>query len=170
MTIVDILFLLAAIASVVGAVQVVSQRNPVYSALGLIASLVSMAIIFLLLHAPFLAVIQVAVYAGAIVVLFLFVIMLLNLKPEDLGKDPDPPVRRRVALGSLALFILLGINLARAGLGAQPFAEEQVDPTYGSTAAVGEALMTGYVLPFEVTSILVIVAIVGAVVMAKRKL
>lgn len=166
----DVLFLLFAVAAVIGAVNVVSQKNPVYAALGLIGSLVSMAVLFLLLHAPFLAVIQVAVYAGAIVVLFLFVIMLLNLRPEELGKDPDPPIRRRVALGSLALFALLAVSFARAGLGAQPFSKDQVDPAYGSTEAVGQALMHQWVLPFEVTSILIVVAIVGAVVLAKRKL
>lgn len=166
----DILFLIAAICSVVGAITVVSQKNPVYSALGLIGSFIAVAVIYLLLHAPFLAVIQIAVYAGAIVVLFLFVIMLLNLKPEELGVDPTVHVQRRVALGSLALFLLLAGSFATAGLGAVPFADESVDPNFGSTVAIGEALMGNYLLPFEVTSVLIIVAIVGAVVLAKRKL
>lgn len=167
---VDLIFLLCAIATLVGAITVVSQKNPVHSAVGLIGSFVAMAVLYLLLHAPFLAVIQVAVYAGAIVVLFLFVIMLLNLKPDELGTDPDGRVQRRIAIGSLLMFLMLGAAFTGAGAGSQPFSASPADPGFGSTEAVGEVLMSKFILPFEVTSILIIVAIVAAVVLAKRKL
>ncbi len=167
---IDILFLVGAVISVVGAIGVVSQRNPVYGAMGLLASFMGLALIFLLLHAPFVAVIQVAVYAGAILVLFLFVIMLLNLKSEEFGADPEPPARRRMALASALLFVLLAWSVAGAGLGALPFSQEMPPPDFGSTQAIGEALMGAWVLPFEVTSILIIVAIIGAVVLTKKKI
>ena len=166
----DLLFATLSLAAVAGAVVVVQQRNPVYSALGLIGSFVAVAGIFLILHAPFVAVVQVAVYAGAIVVLFLFVIMLLNLKSEELGVEVPPRARLKLKAAAAVLFALLASAFVSPDLRGVSFAAGAPDPEYGSTRAVGEVLMKSYVLPFEVTSVLIIVAIVGAVVLAKKKL
>jgi len=164
-----LIFLITAIVLVVTAVLVIVQRNPVASALFLIAALCAQAVLYLLLKAPFLAVIQIIVYAGAIMVLFLFVIMLLNLRRDEFG-----PERRKLQkffgiLFAVILFIEIGA-LVKLSLTGLPSASKGLDPAFGGAHAVGKLLFTDYLFPFEVTSVLLLVAIVGAIVMAKRKL
>jgi NADH-quinone oxidoreductase subunit J len=165
------LFVILAVFTVVTAVLVIVQRNPVTSAIFLILTFFSLAGIYLLLHAEFIAAVQVIVYAGAIMVLFLFVIMLLNLEKE----------RRLVARNRLmkAVGIFLGVVLLiQVGMvfqhlilkGAQgKFPPEKV-AGLGNTQVVAQLLFTDFLLPFEITSVLLLVAIIGAIVLAKREI
>jgi NADH-quinone oxidoreductase subunit J len=163
----DLLFAGFAAVGVVSALLVVTRKNPVYSALFLILCFLAIAGIAVLLHAPFLAGMHVLVYAGAIMVLFLFVILLLNLKPEELGGE-YPLLNKAVAgLLSAGLFALLAVTFARdpsVNVRAGP-----VDKEFGSVRAVGLKMFDDYLLPFELVSILIMVAIFGAVVLARRK-
>jgi NADH-quinone oxidoreductase subunit J len=165
-----VIFSIMAIAATVCAILVISHRNPVASALFLIATMVSLAILFLALNAPFLAAIQIIVYAGAIMVLFLFVIMLLNLRRDELG-----PERRRAQrfFGILFGFLLLILIATAVEVGVSAFEHPVITAEKPAPAGVenlAEVLFTEYLFPFELASILLLVAIVGAIVMAKRKL
>ncbi len=161
-----ILFLIFAAALVGCSLAVILQRNPVTSALFLVAAFCSLAGIYVLLHAEFVAMVQVIVYAGAIMVLFLFVIMYLNLKRDV--EDGMPFVLRR-AVGWLVGLALLGVSTV---LVARQFAPGPVlgtdnSPAIGNTAAIGQTLYTRYLFPFEITSMVLLVAMVGAVVIAR---
>ena len=160
------LFYLVAGVTVLAALGVVFQRTPVYSALSLIVVLCSQAVLYLLLGAEFLAVIQVIVYAGAIMVLFVLVIMLLNAGREV------PRGRSRLAcwlggplIGAFVVELLFVVT--RAPQAENPFPPE---PLEAGPVEIGKLLFRNYVLPFEVTSILILVAILGAVVLAKKEL
>ena len=165
MTLNLILFFILAIVAVASALGMLLSKNAVYSALFLILNFATVAVFYLLLDAPFIAMSQVTVYAGAIMVLFLFVIMLLGA--ERLGGKPVIQWQRPVAI-LLAVVLLAEASylvLFRTG-GFQPAA--QVEAAFGSPQLVGSVLFNQYLLPFEVTSILLLVAIVGAVVLSKR--
>src|SRR4051812_26136424 len=149
---------------------VIAQRNPVYSVLLLIGSFGALSGLYVLLEAPFAAVTQIIVYAGAIMVLFLFVVMLLNAPHEDTDYDErvhpllrPGPMRFGTAL-AVGLLVELVWALSRGGGEAGPFAAGAVS----SVGAIGRSLFTDYAFAFEVTSILILVAMVGAVVLAKR--
>jgi NADH-quinone oxidoreductase subunit J len=159
------LFYVFAAFALASAVGVVAQRNPMYSALSLIVTLCSLSAIFGLLGSPFIAALQVIVYAGAIMVLFLFVIMLLNVGRE--GRHPaHGSVLRGVALALAVLFVLqVGVALAGHALPAPPAAYD------ASTDGVAALLFSPrFVYVFEATSILILAALVGAVVLAKKEL
>jgi NADH-quinone oxidoreductase subunit J len=160
-----ILFYIFAAIAVLAALNVVLQRTPVYSALSLIVVLCSLAVEYLLLGAEFMAAIQVIVYAGAIMVLFVFVIMLLNAGRET------PSHRSKVAkwLGPplVAGFLLEMVAIIWKQFPPQPAVS--VPALEGSPAAIGRLLFASYVLPFEVTSVLMLVAVLGAVVLAKKE-
>jgi NADH-quinone oxidoreductase subunit J len=143
----------------------VLQRTPVYSALSLIVVLCSLAVVYLLLGAEFMAVIQVIVYAGAIMVLFVFVIMLLNAGHEK------PSHRSRLAkwLGAPLIGAFLVEMLIVIWDQFPPTSAASPAPLDGSPVAIGHLLFRSYVLPFEVTSILILVAVLGAVVLAKKE-
>ncbi len=164
-----ITFAIAAIICVVGAFGVVLARNPVHSALMLVMTLFGVAVLFVEQNAQFLAAVQVIVYAGAIVVLFLFVIMLLGVdRREAFERDPLPGQRLiAIVLGILALVELL--LLAR---GKWPHGPRSVSGPLGSPAnnvrVLGRSVFTTYLLAFEVTSALLVIAVVGAVVLARR--
>jgi len=158
------LFLLLAVLTVASALVIVIHRNPVYSALGLVSTLFLLALLFIGLEAHMVAVLQIIVYAGAIVVLFLFVIMLLNLQVEERETVSRPLVGAAV-LGGLGLGGLVLFGIARTPLAAPV----PVQPGFGGTQLLAERLFTAYLLPFELTSLLLLVAIVGAVVVGKRK-
>lgn len=161
-----IFFALAAAALISGAL-VVFQVHPLRSALWLIVNFFAVAGIYLLLNAEFMAAIQIIVYAGAIMVLFLFVIMLLNLRhPEEPTNRPYAGQKVAGIVLSLALAFFLSYGLSRVQLAPAGAAK----PGLGNTESIARLLFTDYLLPFEVTSILLLVAIVGAVVLAKRKL
>lgn len=139
------------------------SRNPVTSAMFLVLTIVSMAGLFVLLNAFFLAAVQILVYAGAVMVLFLFVIMLLDLKEEE---------RRRLnrvalVLGSVSVLGLAGI-LIRALAGASGTAGAAA-PVEGSTAALGRILFRNYLLPFEIVSVLLLVAVVGVILLSRKE-
>jgi NADH-quinone oxidoreductase subunit J len=160
------LFYIFAAVAILAGLSVVLQRTPVYSALSLIVVLCSLAVIYLLLGAEFLAVVQVIVYAGAIMVLFVLVIMLLNARQET--PTAGSAMARRFGVPLLAVFMaeILFAIWGRFGGAAAP-AAQAFD---GSPRAVGELLFRNYVLPFEVTSVLILVAVLGAVVLAKKQL
>jgi NADH-quinone oxidoreductase subunit J len=158
-----IVFLVLAALTVAAAVTVVVHRNPVHSACALVVTLFLLSIFFIGLDAQLVAALQVIVYAGAIVVLFLFVIMLLNLQAEVRATSGLGLVVGAVAGGG-ALAVLLGRTVWRSA--APPPAD--LPAGFGETAAVSERLLTTYLLPFELTSVLLLVALVGAVALAKR--
>ncbi len=160
-----VFYLLAAI-SVLSAALVVLHRNVLYSALSLIVTLVSLALVFVQLKAGFLGAIQVIVYAGAVMVLFVFVIMLLNLGERRERRLVGFPAK---ALGTILLAIVfLSIHAAlRTPLTAGGFPEAAEG--FGGVAAVGETLFADYLLPFELAGVLLLTAILGAVVLARRK-
>ncbi|MBM3789327.1 MAG: NADH-quinone oxidoreductase subunit J [Acidobacteria bacterium] len=151
------------------AVAVVAFRKVFYSALSLILCLTSVAGLYLLLEAPFMAAVQVIVYAGAIMVLFLFVIMLLD--PFSGGVHPDKRKYLRVlgpALGSIMLLLLFPM-LQAYDLAMAPRSPDASPEAVGSVENLAMVLFDQYLLPFEVTSVLILVAIIGVVVLAKRR-
>jgi len=166
----QVLFYVFAAVAVLGSILVVAQRNPVYSVLSLIGAFFGLSGLYVLLDAPFVAVVQIIIYAGAIMVLFLFVVMLLNVPREDAAEwDRSHPLYRPAAVRIGAAFaalllVQLGWMLSRtAGL------DRGGDrPGVSSVAELGRVLFTDYMFAFEVTSILIIVAMVGAVVLARK--
>ena len=155
--------------AVVSALACITRRSPVASALWLVVTLFSLAALFVVLDAQFIAVLQVLVYAGAIMVLFLFVIMLLNLGragPTDL----KGPLGLGIGVLLAGLLLVQLLTLRRAAGGPAGGGPALVAPGQGMIASVARPLFTVYLVPFEITSILLLAAIVGAVVLAKRKL
>jgi len=126
----------------------------------------SMSALFILLHAEFLAVINVIVYAGAIMVLFVFVIMLLNLPREDVPWAPHD-FRRIILAASLSVVLLIELALV-VGFRVAPTKEPAVSAGFGTTETVGRLLFTKFLFPFEITSVILLIAIVGAMVLAKK--
>ncbi|MBN1504851.1 MAG: NADH-quinone oxidoreductase subunit J [Candidatus Eisenbacteria bacterium] len=165
-----LLFVLGSIAAIVSALSVVTRRNPVHSALSLIVCLLSVALLFLLLGAQFVAAIQVIVYAGAIVVLFLFVVMLLNVKDESAVFHSG--IAQKLAALALVFVILVQVVLV-AVAGATWLGKEQwlaaTGLSFGTVQSVGRELFARYLFQFEVVSVLLLVAIVGAVTLVKKK-
>jgi NADH-quinone oxidoreductase subunit J len=178
----DPAFLLGAIVAVAAAVLMVTRRNPVYAALWLMLCFLAVAVIFLKLHAAFLAAIHVLVYTGAILVLFLFVIMLLNLTAKEMGEEHSGPSKLLAAGVCGALFLLLAVALLKGAPDAGPFRDletVQVDvgkekleipaDDWGGVRHVGSELFRKpFVVSFEIVSVLIVTAILGAVVLAKR--
>jgi len=166
----EVFFFIAGIGAICGAVGVVMVRNPFYSVLALVFHLLSLAALFLLLQAQFVAAAQVVVYAGAVMVLYVFVVAYVG------GSEPGtlrPPVGRgqRViaVLFGLALFVELAIAVLGSGLKALDTDGPTLPASYGSPDAIGELLLTRFLLPFEVASFLLLIAAVGAVVLARRR-
>jgi NADH-quinone oxidoreductase subunit J len=156
--------------AVVASLLVIGQRNPMYSVLLLIASFGGLAGLYVLLDAPFVAVTQIIVYAGAIMVLFLFVVMLLNVPREEalLPKWGPTVITRRIGVAlAIALAIELIWALSRLSAVAPPDAEGAA--TLQSVRELGRALYTRHAFAFEATSVLILVAMVGAVVLARRE-
>jgi NADH-quinone oxidoreductase subunit J len=157
-------FLVLAVIAIASALGMLTSRNAVYSALFLILNFATIAVFYLLLGGPFLAMAQITVYAGAIMVLFLFVIMLLGA--EMLGRGTSLPWQRPLA-------ILLGLALV-VETAVIIFSRNEVFPalseplsTFGGPAAIGDVLFNQYLLPFEVTSILLLIAMIGALVLTR---
>ena len=159
------LFIVFAGLAVGCALALVAQRNPLYSAISLIGVFISLACLYVMLAAPFIAAVQVIVYAGAIMVLVVFVIMLLNVEQEE---------RRRGRLKFLVpmAVVLAGVLIAEVAfilVSVQGFRANPAGPSdVGVTHSIGSALFTQYLLPFEITSILLLMAIVGAMTLARR--
>jgi NADH-quinone oxidoreductase subunit J len=165
-----LLFWLLSMIALIAAVSMIIQRNPVYSALFLIVTLLSLAALFLLLHAHFLAAIQIIVYAGAIMVLFLFVIMLLDVRRTEISPSR---VNLQKSLGILlgAVFFVETVLVLRSATVTEMARTVPLptDPDFGSAAALGRALFSGYVFPLQLAAILLFVALIGAVILAKRR-
>ncbi len=166
----NVVFWVFAPISIASAALVLTRRNAVHAALFLVVNLFTIAVMFLLLDAPFLFAVQIIVYAGAIMVLFLFVIMLLGVDGDERGRDR--------LLGQRAMAVVLGVGFVleitfavRAGIGFSTRAPAGFDLVNagGNTQALAKSLFTSYFFPFEVTSVLLIVAAIAAMVLAQRK-
>jgi NADH-quinone oxidoreductase subunit J len=183
----ELVFYVLAAGAVLSALLCITQRNPIASALWLVSTMFSLAAIYVLLQAQFIAAIQVLVYAGAVMVLFVFVIMLLNVgrTGSDVRGKPVRVVAFLVGVGLLAELALLsqvtpGGMAVAAGVAAGASTPLAAFPagqaalaapaTQGVVGAIAEPLFRTYLVPFEITSILLLAAAVGAVVLAKRKL
>jgi NADH-quinone oxidoreductase subunit J len=161
-----LLFILFGAMAIGCGLAVVAQRNPLYSAISLIGVFISLACLYVMLAAPFIAAVQVIVYAGAIMVLVVFVIMLLNIQEEEHRRQrlkflvPVAVTLAAVLIAEVA-FILFTVQESRVLPGAST-------SDVGVTQSIGTALFTKYLLPFEITSILLLMAIVGAMTLARR--
>jgi len=162
-----VFYLFCSLVALIGAITVVVAKNPIRAAVGLLTTILGIAGLFLLLNAQFLAAIQLIVYAGAVVVLFIFVIMLLG---------PDPKVseeghRTRVARGVGGVAALLGMGAALYALGGsvQPAELPPARPEHGSVEAVGGLIFSAGLVPFELVTALLVVAIVGAIALVRRQ-
>jgi NADH-quinone oxidoreductase subunit J len=164
-------FIVGALIIAVGAMGVVTMRNPVHCALSLVMTLFGVAVLFIQLDAHFLAVVQVIVYAGAIVILFLFVIMLLGVdRADDLGIEPIKGQRPMallvgVALIASALAVIVSLGDALTG---QASTTKELGPSEDNAKALGELLFTRYAFAFEITAVLLTIAVVAAVVFARK--
>ena len=156
-----VLFYIGAVGAVVGALAVVRAKTPLRGALWLIVTLCAVALLYVLLDASFVAAMQILVYAGAIMVLFVFVIMLLNLGPEARARPASLPLSKVLGVLASAYFVWRIIHAVAAG------GSRAVD---GSVKSVGTLLLTDYLFAFEAISVLLLVAVVGAVVLGLRRL
>jgi len=164
-----IFFLIITLVAIISAILVITCKNPINSALSLIMTFFCLATYYVMLDAPFMAAVQVMVYAGAIMVLMVFTIMLLNIRVDATKKHSH-----KLVIGSIIGFFTL-INLiyvvvkSRAALPTGPLSGDMIKQL-GHTELIGRELFTTFLLPFEVTSILLLTAIVGAVILAKKKI
>jgi NADH-quinone oxidoreductase subunit J len=161
-----LLFILFGAMAIGCALGVVAQRNPLYSAVSLIGVFVSLACLYVMLAAPFIAAVQVIVYAGAIMVLVVFVITLLNVEEEVRGR---PRLRFLVpAAVALAAVLIAEVTFILVSVQQESRVISASNTDVGVTQSIGSALFTRYLLPFEITSILLLMAIVGAMTLARR--
>src|SRR5436309_2368716 len=163
----SVVFFAAALLAIGGALGVVLQRNPFYSVLSLVAHLIALAVLFLLLRAEFLAAAQVIVYAGAVMVLYVFVVAYVG-GLEDPLTEPRPLVRTTAPLFAGALGLELCIAIIGSSLKAIDTHGSALAAGFGSPSQIGELFLTRFLIPFEVVSYLLLVAAVGAVVLAGR--
>src|SRR3954470_11569835 len=166
----ELLFFIAAIGAIAGAVGVVSLQNPFYSVLALVFHLLSLAALFLLLQAQFVAAAQVVVYAGAVMVLYVFVVAYVGAAEAAHFKSPIGGGQRVLAVVfALALFVELSIALLSSGVEAIGTDGPRVPFGFGGPEQIGAAFLTKFLLAFEVASYLLLIAAVGAVVLARRR-
>jgi NADH-quinone oxidoreductase subunit J len=170
MTIPQLFFAYFAVAMTVLSLLVVTRHNPVHSILWMLVLFIHIASLYLFLNAEFLAAIQIIVYAGAVLVLFLFVIMMLNLKKEETVKKYQAqwPVGAVIGITLAAFLVLiLGKIVVLPSLGNYSI---EAIKSEGSMMTIGKVLYTEYLLPFEIASVVLLVAIIGAVVLAKKRI
>jgi NADH-quinone oxidoreductase subunit J len=165
----ELLFFVAAIGALAGAIAVVVLRNPFYSVLALVSHLVALAILFLLLRAEFLAAAQIVVYAGAVMVLYVFVVAYIGGQDEPLGPHAGNGLRALAGVAGAGLFVALCIAVLGSGLQALGTEGPEVGVGFGGPAQLGELLLTRFLLPFEIASYLLLLAAVGAVLLARRR-
>jgi NADH-quinone oxidoreductase subunit J len=163
-----VIFFIAAIGAVVGAIGVVAARNPFYSVLALIAHLFSLAVLFLLLTSAFVAAAQVVVYAGAVMVLYVFVVAYVG-DASEAKWDPVPGQRLFAGLLAFFLFVEISAAILSSGLKALSTHGPDVPAGFGDPAAIGNLLLERFLVPFEASSLLLLIAAVGAIVLANRK-
>jgi NADH-quinone oxidoreductase subunit J len=164
----QVMFFIAGIGAIAGAIGVVTVRNPFYSVLALVVHLVALAGLFLLLHAEFVAAAQVVVYAGAVMVLYVFVAAYVGGVEEPIW-EPIPGQRVLAPLMAAALFVELSIAVLGTSLESLDSQGPTVQLGFGSPAAIGNLLLERFLVVFEAASMLLLVAAVGAVVLAGRK-
>ena len=164
----DIVFFIAAIGALAGAAGVVLLRNPFYSVLSLVGHLFFLAVLFLLLNAQFLAAAQLIVYAGAVMVLYVFVVAYIGGAEEPLGADL-PGVRPLGVLFALCLLVELCIAVIGTGLGAVDSHGAHIDANFGTPSQIGSLLLNQFLIPFEAASYLLLIAAVGALVLARKR-
>ncbi|MGD0585161.1 MAG: NADH-quinone oxidoreductase subunit J [Oryzomonas sp.] len=162
-------FLIITLVAIVSAILVITCKNPINSALALVMTFFCLATYYVMLDAPFMAAVQVMVYAGAIMVLIVFTIMLLNIRVDATKKHSH-----KIVLGSIIGFFTLVntvfiIIKGRVAMPNGPLTGEMIRQQ-GHTELIGREMFTNFLLPFEITSILLLVAIVGAVILAKKKI
>jgi len=144
---------------------VLNVRNTINAALSLVVTMLSLAVLFIMLHAEFIGVLQVMVYAGAIVVLFLFVIMLLNLRGGNMGAENQP------VLKLVGAAVVIGATVKLTGVLSGPARDwPDVDPSFGQVRSIGLELYTDYLLAFEVAGVLLLAGIIAAVILAKKQI
>jgi len=163
-----VLFFIAAFGALGGAVGVIAMRNPFFSVLALIVHLFSLAALFLLLTAAFVAAAQVVVYAGAVMVLYVFVVAYVGGGGES-AWEPIPGQRFLAPLLGIALFVELAVAVLSSALLALGTDGPEVEAGFGDPAAIGRLLLEKFLLPFEASSILLLLAAVGAIVLAARR-
>jgi len=164
----QVLFFVAAAGAIAGALGVVMIQNPFYSVLALVGHLVALALLFLLLRAEFLAAAQLVVYAGAVMVLYVFVVAYIGGADEPLSPEGGA-IARLGPLFALALLLELTIAVGGSELAALESAPGTAAPGFGSPAQIGALLLSKFLIPFEAASFLLLVAAVGAVVLARRR-
>lgn len=163
----SLFFYVFAVLSVTGGIIVVTHNNPVTSAISLVLTFFCSAVLFILLQAHFVAAVQVLVYAGAIIVLFLFTVMFLNIREESLTFDSMNIPRKLTVLSLLLLVTGLGAyTVSKKAFTNAPSIVD--DANFGTVQDAGKSLFTEFLLPFELTSVLIVAAIVGVVVLAKK--
>jgi NADH-quinone oxidoreductase subunit J len=162
-------FLIISFVAIVSAILVITCKNPINSALALIMTFFCLATYYVMLDAPFMAAVQVMVYAGAIMVLMVFTIMLLNIRVND-SKQQAHKVLFGIIIGFFTLInTLVIIFKSRAAMPTGPYSGDMIK-NIGHTELIGREMFTNFLLPFEITSILLLAAIVGAVILAKKKI
>jgi len=163
---IDLVFLALSFFAIAGGVTMLLHKSPIYAALGLLISVLSVAGLFAILSATFMFMVQLIVYAGAIMTIILFILMFLNIREEDLPKEP-----RKNILVTLGVIFMIPINLlVLEGVSQLPDADMSIVPEgFGGIKELGMKLYTEWLLPFELISILLLVALIGAVVLAKRR-
>jgi NADH-quinone oxidoreductase subunit J len=164
----EVAFFAGAIGALGGAIAVIALRNPFYSVLALIVHLVSLAGLFLILHAEFIAAAQVVVYAGAVMVLYVFVAAYVGGSEEPIW-EPIPGQRLLAPVLALALFIEISIAVIGTGLNSLEGDGPTIALGFGSPGSIGELLLERFLIVFEAASMLLLIAAVGAVVLAGRK-
>jgi len=162
------MFFLFAIIAIIAAIIVIIHKNPVISALFLVLTMLCIAILFVLLDAEFLAAIQILVYTGAIMVLFLFIIMMLNLRKDDLPIIGGLFTRKTFAITFAIAFLFEVLVIILSTQIADKYRIKKI-PFDSHIEAIGTELFTKYLIPFELISILLLVAIIGVVIIGKRK-
>lgn len=162
------LFLALTALTIFSAISVVTARNPIYSVLGLIGTFFCLSGHYILLNAQFLAAVNIIVYAGAIMVLFLFTIMFLNLRKEDEESKTNLTKMASVVVGGLLMVMLITIFRAKSAQ-VPSFSTNAFDAKTGLVENLGQLLYNDYILPFELASVLFLVAMVGAVMLGKRE-
>ena len=163
-----VVFWFAAALAVAGALGIVLQRNPFYSVLALVVHLIALAVLFLLLRAEFLAAAQVIVYAGAVMVLYVFVVAYVG-GLEDPLTEPSPALRALAVVFCVALLAELSVAIAGSGLKALDTHGPELEAGFGSPAQIGELFLTRFLIAFELVSLLLLIAAVSAVVLALRE-
>jgi len=164
-----VLFVILAVVAVATAVAVVVSKNPVYAVLFLVINFFALAMFYIVLAAQFIAFLQILIYAGAIMVLFLFVVMMLNLTGAIENVQDRLPLQRRAAVVlALVLIVEAGV-IATTGAFRQAAVPAPVGGNFGTSGPIGAKLFSDYLLPFELTSVLLLIAMVGSVVLTRRR-